>query len=320
MNKHRATLAPHAMTGFQDFEICRNILESLQVGVCVVDLQKKIVFWSDGAERITGHLRHEMVGHSCAENLMPRCAHTGGQGDAEDCPLDSAIHSPKPMESEGFLHHKAGHKIAVHFRSVPVRNAHGSMIGVAETFEERHQATSPDHHEDGLKAPGCVDEDTGIGNRAIMQSHLREALGTFSELKVPFGILCLRVEGLAQFRTRFSPEAANSLLRVLAKTLEGALWRTDSAGRWSDDQFLVVLNGCSEEALRAVQERIRRLLADDQIDWWGEKRSLPVSIGNACARPADTSEALLERALRAVNHDAMQRERPAAAAAKGARG
>lgn len=46
------------MSAFDEFEACRNILESLLNGVCVVDMQKKIVFWSDGAEHITGHLRH----------------------------------------------------------------------------------------------------------------------------------------------------------------------------------------------------------------------------------------------------------------------
>ena len=53
------------MSALNEPEICRNILESLPTGVCAVDMQKKIVPWSDGAERMTGHLRHEVIGHSC---------------------------------------------------------------------------------------------------------------------------------------------------------------------------------------------------------------------------------------------------------------
>jgi PAS domain-containing protein len=41
------------MPCFQDPEIYRDILDGLQIGVRVLDLQKKIVFWSDGAEKIT---------------------------------------------------------------------------------------------------------------------------------------------------------------------------------------------------------------------------------------------------------------------------
>jgi len=44
------------MSAFDEFDACRSILESLPTCVCVVDIQKKILFWSDGAERITGHL------------------------------------------------------------------------------------------------------------------------------------------------------------------------------------------------------------------------------------------------------------------------
>lgn len=61
------------MSALSEPEICRNILESLPTGVCVIDLQKKIVFWSDGAERITGHLRHEVIGHSCVGEALLHC-------------------------------------------------------------------------------------------------------------------------------------------------------------------------------------------------------------------------------------------------------
>ena len=305
------------MNAFHDFEICRNILESLQIGVCVVDLEKKVVFWSDGAERSTGHSRHEILGHSCDNKLMPHHNPAGSQPGHSEHPLESAIRNGKSAEAGEFFHHKAGHKILVHIRSIPVRNTQGAIIGAAESFEVQQQTASFDHHDDGLKAPACVDEVTGIANRAIMQSHLRETLGTFAELKVPFGVLCLRVEGLVQFRSGFSNEAASALMRAFAQTLEGALWRTDFVGRWSDDQFLVILNGCSEDALRAVRERIHRMLADDEIEWWGEKRTLPVSIGSASARQGDAADSLLERALRSMNTDAAQRERFAAAAGKG---
>lgn len=53
------------MSAFDDSEICRSILENLPTGVCIIDMQKKIILWSDGAERITGRARYEVIGHSC---------------------------------------------------------------------------------------------------------------------------------------------------------------------------------------------------------------------------------------------------------------
>jgi PAS domain S-box-containing protein/diguanylate cyclase (GGDEF)-like protein len=286
-----------AMLAFQDPEICRSVLESLQVGICVVDLQKKIVFWSDGAERITGYLRHEVVGRPCAGRTLLHCDQTSCEVCGPECPVGAAIQRAHRSEAEGYLHHKEGHRIPVHVWAVPVRDAHGSIIGVVESFEDQHQDEDGEHREDSLKNSGCVDEITGIANHAIMQSHLRETFGTFVELQVPFGVLCLRLEGLDVFRANFGAEAAACMLRMVAHTLELAVWRTDHVGRWTDDQFLVILNGCSAEALHGVGDRIGRILANDGVEWWGEKRSLTVLIGQAVARPGDTAESTLERAL-----------------------
>jgi diguanylate cyclase (GGDEF)-like protein len=140
-----------------------------------------------------------------------------------------------------------------------------------------------------------------------MQAHLRRTLASFIEFQVPFGILCLRLEGLAHFRASLGTEAASSLLRVVARSLESTFWATDMLGRWSDDQFLVILNGCREEALDSVRERIRRILANDGIEWWGERHSLPVCIGWAAAQSDDTFESLIARVQKSLEADSAWR-------------
>ena len=289
------------MSIFHDSDVCRNILESLPVGLCVVDMEKKIVFWSNGAERITGHLRHEVVGHSCVAEALLHCDQPGCEFCKEDCPIGRAIKTSHPAEAIGYLHHKDGHEVPVRIRAVPVHNAHGSIIGALETFEDEQSAASLDDRGDELNLPGCVDEVTGVASHAMMQSHLRETLGTFADVQVHFGVLFFRLEGLERFRANFGPEAAASLLRVVGHTLAAALWKTDFVGRWSDDQFLVILNGCREEALHSVRERIRRMLTGNSIEWWGERRSLPVSIGQATVQTGDNLEALLERAQKSFD-------------------
>ena len=220
-----------------------------------------------------------------------------------------AIKTAHPSEAIGFLHHKAGHEIPVRIRAVPVRNAHGSIIGAVETFEDQ-QAESLDHHEDGLHLPGCVDELTGVASHAMMQSHLRETLGTFAEVQVPFGVLCFRLEELDHFRASFGPEAASSLLRVVARTLEGALWKTDFVGRWSpedggdekrtNDQFLVILNGCREEALDSVRERLRRMLASVPSNGGERGDRCPSPSARRQPNRATPSRSLMERAQKSL--------------------
>ena len=286
------------MSGFNESDICRSILESLLTGMCVVDMDKKIVFWSDGAERLTGHLRHEVIGRSCIAEPLLHCDQPGCEFCSEECPLGCAIKTSQPVETSGFLHHKSGFEVPVRIRAVPVHNQHGSIIGAVETFEHVEQANASPATE---RLSGSVDEPTGVATQALMQSHLRDALATFNEMLLPFGVLFFRVEGLEHFRAAFGPEAASTLLRAFSRTLEGALWRTDSVGRWADDQFLVLLNGCREDALHSVRERLRRMLSNVSIEWWGERRFLPVYAGQATVHSGDSVDSLVGRAQASLN-------------------
>src|SRR5882724_7146397 len=201
------------MPAFAEPEICRSILETLESGVSVVDLQKKIVFWSNGAERITGFLRHEVVGRACLANILPHCNGQSCESCVERCPVEAAIHNAKPAEAIGFLHHKTGRLVSVHLWVTPVRDAHDSIIGTAHSFTEQHQAVSPGDRQAVLQAPGCTDAVTGTPNHAMMWSHLRETLAIFDDLQFPFSILLVRFRELELFRASYTREATASLLR-----------------------------------------------------------------------------------------------------------
>jgi diguanylate cyclase (GGDEF)-like protein/PAS domain S-box-containing protein len=288
------------MSALSEPEICRNILEGLPTGMCVIDMQKKIVFWSDGAERITGYLRHEVIGHSCVGEPLLHCDPPGCEFCSEECPLARAIETSHPAEATGFLHHKAGHEITVSTRAVPIHNERGSIIGAVETFENLQAAPSPDDRDAMRQSPDFTDAVTGLASWAMMLSNLQEMMAKYSKVQVLYAVLFFRVEGLTHFRASLGQEAASSLLRVIARTLESSLWITDFVGRWSDDQFLVILGGCREEAVGSVRERVRRTLAGESIEWWGERRSLPVSIGEASGQAEDTVELVLQRAQKSA--------------------
>lgn len=288
------------MSAFPDPETYRDILDGLQIGVSVVDLQKTIVFWSDGAEQITGYARIDVLGHSCAENILLHCNQIGCEMCSGKCPMATALHAARPVEAMSFIHHKSGHRTPVHSWAIPLRDKQGSIIGIIQTFENEFAVAGPDPNDRSMKERGCLDDITGLPNQAMMHSHLREMLGTFAELQIPFGISCVDVFELNQFHARYGQEAATSMLRVLARTLRNAVWPTDFVGRWSETQFLVILSGCDEDALQSVSQRLLKMTATATIPWWGEELSVAISMGCTGALPGDTVESLLQRAQPAL--------------------
>jgi hypothetical protein len=43
------------------------------------------------------------------------------------------------------------------------------------------------------------------------------------------------------------------------------------------------------------------MLANDSIEWWGERRSLPVSMGEAAALPDEEIDSILERSQKSLD-------------------
>ncbi len=119
-------------------------------------------------------------------------------------------------------------------RAVPVHNQRGSIIGAVETFEDLQQVANSDRCSTPQLAE-CVDGVTGAASHGMVELHLVRAFAAFREAQVPFGVLLVRIEKLEHFRASFGGEAASSFLRLVARTLEGALWITDSIGRWTDN-------------------------------------------------------------------------------------
>jgi diguanylate cyclase (GGDEF)-like protein/PAS domain S-box-containing protein len=283
------------MPNFIDPDIYRDILDELQIGVSVLDLERRIVFWSDGAESITGYLRIDVLGHSCTENILPHCNQNTCEMCAEDCSLSQALRNARPLESIGSIHHKAGHWMPVHSWAIPLRDKRGLIIGIIQTFESEFSVNGPDPNDRSMKERGCLDHATELPNHAMMQSHLREALAIFAELEIPLGVLCLEVEALDLFRAKYGPEAAASVLRALARTLRHSVWPADFVGRWSGDRFLLILSGCDDDAQQVVLARLLKIATKVTIQWWGVELSVAVLTGSANALPGDGVESLLHR-------------------------
>ncbi len=295
------------MPAFQDPDTYRAILDALQIGVSVLDLQRKIVFWSDGSEQLTGYSRIDVLGHPCTDNILQHCNHFSCEMCIDKCPIAIALHDAKPVETMSFIHHKSGHRTQVHTWAIPLRDKRGLIIGIIQTFEGEFAIAGPDPNDRRMKEHGWLDEVTGLPNRTMMQSHLRETLGSFNEHHVPFGVVFLELHDLTEFRSKYGQGAARTILQVLARTLRNTVFATDSVGVWSGERFLVILLGCTEYALQSVSERMLKMMRNVTIRWWGEDLSVPISIGRTGAVAGDSVDSLLQRALNELirNQDLM---------------
>jgi diguanylate cyclase (GGDEF)-like protein/PAS domain S-box-containing protein len=289
-----------------DYELFRNVLEGLHTGVYVMDRAGKILFWNDGAERITGYLRQDMMGRVSHDNFLGQADGDGNELAGALSPISLALRVGKPVARQVSLRHKAGHRVPVQVHAFPVRGANGAVTAAAESFEESVSVAAWDRRQDKLATYGCLDPASGVLNHAMIQSHLRETLGFFAQHPVPFSILCIEVDHLEQIQTRDGPGATASVLRVIGQSLENSLRPTDFLGRWQENQFLAILIECSIAELPHVADRLRRLASSSKVEWWGDSLKVSVSLGGTAVRPGDTIESLTLRAEEALRDGVAQ--------------
>ena len=284
------------MAGFVDPDFFRSILENLHMAVYAVGRDGRILFWNDGAERITGYLRHDVIGRVCGDNFLGET--DGNENDSSEtlAPIAAATRDGKPLQAQVSLRHKSGHRIPVQLWAFPIRNAQGVIVGAAETFEESISVADWDRRQTKLATYGCIDQASGVLNHSMMQSHLREHLGMFAEHPVPFSVLCIQIDGLERIQLRDGPAAIAAVLRVVGQTLENSLRPTDFLGRWQENQFLAILTECSASEIARASERLRRMVSASKIAWWGDRLPVTISVGGTAVRSGDSVEGMVTRA------------------------
>ena len=85
---------------------------------------------------------------------------------------------------------------------------------------------------------------------------------------------------------------------MVARTLADSLRPMDSFGRWGAGEFVAVVTNTTEDGLRVVAERCRRLVEQSALDAGPSRIRVTVSAGGSMARAGDSPETVMERAGR----------------------
>ena len=278
-----------------DPEVFRAVLESLAIGVCLVDRDRTVFLWNDGAEKITGHLRQDVLGRACQNDQPMHCCANDEAPCGTGCPLVETMRDGTAREAAVSLCHKDGQRVPVHLRVTPIRDARGGIVGAVESFQERTLMPELYVHPNERAVHNCMDPQTGIPDRNSMLSHVSAGIADFVANHGPIGILGIAIDGLDQIRASHGNQAARAVMRAVAQTLYRNLRQADVVGCWSPDGFVALVADCPADGLGRVAEMLKRVVNTASVPWWGDHISFTVSIGGAAVQTGDTADSLLSR-------------------------
>ncbi len=299
--EERRSLDPPASSDFAANEFAsspdffRRLLEGLYEGVYFVDLQRRITYWNRAAERISGYSCEEVVGHFCQDNILNHVDDAGTQLCYGRCPLMTTIEDGLPHECSLYLHHKKGHRVPVSVRVAPIRDSNRKIVGAIEMFVENHSSRTREAMTEQLQHRGFLDDMSGLGNRRYLEIELFNSLQDFRQHGLPFGAILADIDHLRILNEHYGHEIGDLVMRTVSKTLANAVTDSCVLGRWSVDEFLVLVPHSSVDHLGDIAERCRSLVERTTMPVGEKQVNATISIGASNVDALDTMDLMLRR-------------------------
>lgn len=273
-----------------------DVLENLHDGLYFTDTHRIITFWNHAAERITGYTAAEVLGRSCAANILVHVDTDGRSLCRGLCPLAMTMADSVGREAEVFLRHKDGHRVPVLVRTGPLKDRAGQVVGGIELFTDLSNILANNSRVRELEQLALLDNLTQLANRTYL---LREIEARFEEMRrygIPFGLLFMDIDFFKRFNDTYGHDVGDDVLKLVANTFVANSRAFDVYGRWGGEEFVGVIRSIDAEDLAALGNRMRVLVNQSFLMHDEARLGISISLGATVAHPDDTAESLIKRA------------------------
>jgi diguanylate cyclase (GGDEF)-like protein/PAS domain S-box-containing protein len=278
-------------------QLYKGILDSFFEGVYFVDLHKKILFWNEAAERISGYSASEVVGSHCFDNILIHVDESGKNLCKSTCPLSITMETGIIQKVKVFLHHKKGHRVPVSIKTIPLRNEETGLInGAVEIFKPYEDMSSVEKRIEELENLAWKDELCQIPNRRFLTHKLEDLVEMFKKFDMDFGILFVDIDHFKRVNDTYSHEVGDRVLKMISNTLMNNIRGNDLIARWGGEEFIICLNNVKSDEFKRLAERFRMLVENSFISEENNLINVTISIGATLVNVADNLESLIKRA------------------------
>ena len=284
--QNRAVLAD----AFAESELQRLLLDEIEDGIYIVDIERRIQFWNRGAEAITGYLAQDVVGRHCQSDLLMHCTAEGTVLCGGECPLVGVFEDGKRRECVVFLRHRHGHRIPVRVRACAIHNAQGEVVGALELFEK---AISPELAAYEVHCGG--QEPTCAANREYGEVKLAHALALMNRFGSIVGWIGIELSQVEELDHRYGHGLIDAAMKVVAKTIHSNLDLHDLLVQWDRTGFRMLVHNMPWNQLAQVAEKLTVMVRLSTVEWWGDPLSVTVAAAAITADIGDSLESLEER-------------------------
>ncbi|RYF28104.1 MAG: EAL domain-containing protein [Comamonadaceae bacterium] len=279
----RATAEIERQTADMRIRRQASLLDKARDAIIVRDLDHRILFWNQGAERMYGFTQSEAQGQFISRLLYkdPQEFHRATQTTLEQGEWNGEITQ----------YHAQGHAMEVEGRWTLVRGDDGqpeSILAINSDIAHR-KATERE-----IQRLAFYDPLTGLPNRMLLMDRMAHALANAQRRHQGGALLFIDLDNFKTLNDTLGHDKGDLLLQQVAERLNTCVRAVDTVARLGGDEFVVMVEELSlvpeELALhaRTVGDKVLAVLAAPYALAGYQYRSTP-SIGIAPFSDAPTS-------------------------------
>jgi diguanylate cyclase (GGDEF)-like protein len=149
-------------------------------------------------------------------------------------------------------------------------------------------------------ATSMVDSLTHIPNRRGITASLLDAMAYANRYGHPLSVALVDLDLLRELNRQISRKAGDKALQAVAAVFTDTLRMPDRAGRYGDEEFLVIMPNTTIKNATKIAERIREGVENADCSHGGQKIPVTVSVGASQYRKGEDLERFLSRVDKAL--------------------
>jgi diguanylate cyclase (GGDEF)-like protein/PAS domain S-box-containing protein len=271
------------------------LIESANEAILICDADGLITYWNDGAARLFGYNRDEIIGQAVANLVPERLRQTHAEGFIAAAQGRITLRTASPTATFGLT--KDGREVPIEIaKSAWEQGDRPHFAAFIRDNSERAAA------EEQIRALAFYDPLTSLPNRRLLTDRLNQAIA-FNKRYSAFGALMfIDLDNFKILNDTRGHDIGDLLLIEVAERLKSCVRESDTVGRLGGDEFVVHLENIGENleqaGLRAqsVAEKIRESITMPYMLQDQEYHSTP-SIGITLFQGQDvTVDSVLKQA------------------------
>ncbi|WP_434604593.1 diguanylate cyclase [Pseudomonas sp. R3-56] len=172
------------------------------------------------------------------------------------------------------------------------------IYDVTDVATNRHQIQAANAQ---LQLLSSTDRLTGLYNRGHWEASLKAAYARHQRYGNALSLVMLDIDHFKRVNDTYGHQAGDKVIEQVARLLHEHVRESDVAGRYGGEEFGVVLSDTDSAGGQIFAERLRKAVEESLVQYNGQDISFTVSLGVAdLSQPANDHAELIARADQAL--------------------